>query len=157
MLWTRCASRSSELLPCRRQSDLDGGLEVLPRGHEGAERAARSALDLQRTDDPAASLEPAGRDGVDGLEPGRSGAGPLRRPVRFEPAADVRIGARELQDVQGGADVEPGAAGQDGAFPRAWMSAIMARACCWKSETLASSVTSRMSSRWCGTPAFGGR
>ena len=105
-----------ELFPVHLEPDLHGGLEVLAGGHEGAERPPGQFEHLQRADDPARVPEPAGRDRVHGFQPR-----PQRRrsggfQFRFEPAPDGRVGAREFQHVQGGADVEPGAAGQDGAF-----------------------------------------
>ena len=70
----------AQLFPVHGQADLDGRLEILPPGHEGAERPAGELVDFQCPDDPAGIRDPCRRHGVNGPQPRqeRSGAFALR-------------------------------------------------------------------------------
>ena len=113
---TRRAAPLPELFPVHLEPDWHGGLEVLAGGHERAERPPGQFEHLKGADDPACVPEPACRDRVHGFQSRSQWRRSRGFQFRFEPAPDGRVGAREFQHVQGGADVEPGAAGQDGAF-----------------------------------------
>ena len=61
-----------------------------------------------------ASPEPAGGHRVHGFQPLPQRRRSRRLQFRLQPAADFRVRAGKLQDVQRRADIEPGSAGQDG-------------------------------------------
>ena len=65
---------------------------------------------------------------------------------------DVGIGARELELVEHGPQIQRGAADEHRDDLAARQSEIASRAQPWNSATVAGSPTSSRSSRWCGTP-----
>ena len=153
--WTRAARRVAQLRSVHVQADLHGRLEVLPgpgmnelKGRPVSSKTSRARMTRR------ASPSRAGGDRDPRLPAGpAAGRGPASCSSASSRRAEGGVGAREVEHVEGGADVEAGAAGEDGPFAAAVdVRDHGAAACCWKSETLASSVTSRMSRRWCGTP-----
>src|SRR5690606_1760745 len=106
-----------ELLAGDVDRDLDGGQVVAVLGQRGRERTPGELDDLQGPHDPpdVAGQDPRGGLRVPRGELGVERGGSVVLGPLLEPAPDLRVGARELELVEDGADVQPGAAAEHGA------------------------------------------
>ena len=108
-----------ELRPRDPQADRDGGQVVLAGRQGGRERSPGELDDLQCTNDPppVPGLDGLRRNGIRPHEPGVQGLDALPGELVLEPGAHGRVGRRDLEPVQGRADIQPRAADQDRPVP----------------------------------------
>ena len=153
---TRSAIRSSSSGRADVDADLDGVVHRVVAGQIGGERLAGDLDHFEGADDPAAvaGQDRAGRLGVGGRQPGVQGAGArAASSSRLQPGAYLGVGAGEVEDVDGrrartARSRRPGR----GCGPRRAAGRSRRGRASGSSATLAGSVTSQMSRRWCGMP-----
>ena len=153
---TRSAIRSSSSGGVQVDAELHRRVVRRRLGQRRGERRAGQLDHLQRPDDPpAVAGQDAGRRGrVRRAQPRVQRRGADRGQLRLQPRPHRRVGAGELELAPAPpARTGPEPPTSSGTRPRARMSSTAARASRWYSATLAGSVTSQMSSRWCGTPS----